>query len=143
MAEKSAMALQLEDTVKGIHRGRRGMLGIPPDSPAVIQRTKSGCMMVTFNRTAAFFRRLFQVDLEKDSAMAALVRSGFLLDAFAIQSFCEDLSKKPEDAKVVTLGSKQGWWQYSDWCVVVRKDKTVEYTREKNVYAEAIKAAYK
>lgn len=135
----SALVDVLTEAVRCCHRGR----SISLRGDMCIQKTKSGCTMVSFNRGPAFFRRLFQVDTSKENAFSLLVRSNFYLDVFSIQNFCEDLSKKPEDTRVCIQGTKSGWWSNTDFVLVVKPDKSVEFMSRERALAAAVVALYK
>lgn len=136
----SALTDVLVATVKGCHRGRK-TFNLTDD--ACIQKTKSGSLMVTFSRGCAFYRRLFQLDTSKENAFSCLVKAGFYIDVFSIQNFCEDMSKKPEDTRVCKQGTKDGWWMNTDFCIVVRPDKSVEFISRERALAQAVLALYK
>ena len=102
----------------------------------------SGCLRYNFKYNkecpAIGYRQLYQIDLTKNTALAALVRVGFYLDIFSIRVFSEDVKGKPENVRLTTLGKKTGWWSYTDWIVVVNSDGTVEVMSDRRAMGKAI-----
>lgn len=124
----------LVDTVSKVHRG---VLMRVPDN-AVLQHAKSGDLMITFSRGSAFYRRLFQVNPDRDNAFSLLVRKGLCVDIFSIQQFCEDMLLKPDKCVVYQVGGKSGWWQNSKCCVVVCKDGSVQFMSREKILSMAV-----